>query len=94
MDPIPLSQGVLLALLQQLACDISNETSRKLGWMTDVVVLIDPADPIISVPVRPIFEHIYQVLNHQKVLPTTNTSEASSIRLILRVIKSVLMIRN
>ncbi|KAG0473887.1 hypothetical protein HPP92_015744 [Vanilla planifolia] len=30
MVPIPLNQGVLLALLQQLACDISNDTGRKL----------------------------------------------------------------
>ncbi|XP_055802123.1 enhancer of mRNA-decapping protein 4-like isoform X2 [Solanum dulcamara] len=31
MNPLPLSQGVLLSLLQQFAYDISNETARKLS---------------------------------------------------------------
>ncbi|OVA12336.1 WD40 repeat [Macleaya cordata] len=89
--PLPLSQGVLLALLQQLACDISNETSRKLTWMTDVAVVINPSDPMISVHVRPIFEQVYQILGHYRSLPTTSPSDASSIRLLMHVINSMLM---
>ncbi|KAG8094406.1 hypothetical protein GUJ93_ZPchr0012g20075 [Zizania palustris] len=42
MIPIPLNQGVLLALFQQLACDIVNGTPRKLEWMTAVAVAISP----------------------------------------------------
>ncbi|ONK69327.1 uncharacterized protein A4U43_C05F21690 [Asparagus officinalis] len=91
MVPLPLNQGVLLALLQQLACDISKETSRKLGWMTDVAVAINPTDPMIALHVRPIFEQVYNILAHQRSLPTTTASEASSIRLIMHVINSVLM---
>ncbi|MCE3050134.1 hypothetical protein HAX54_046520 [Datura stramonium] len=30
MNPLPLSQGVLISLLQQLACDISSETENSL----------------------------------------------------------------
>lgn len=89
--PLPLSQGVLLALLQQLACDISKETPRKLAWMTDVAVAINPADPMISMHVRPIFEQVYQILGHQRNLPSTSASEANSIRLLMHVINSVLM---
>ncbi|XP_044462696.1 enhancer of mRNA-decapping protein 4-like isoform X2 [Mangifera indica] len=89
--PLPLSQGVLLALLQQLACDISKETPRKLAWMTDVAVAINPADPMIAMHVRPIFEQVYQILGHQRNLPTTSASEANSIRLLMHVINSVLM---
>ncbi|KAG0467995.1 hypothetical protein HPP92_017323 [Vanilla planifolia] len=89
--PLPVSQGVLLALLQQLACDIGNDTARKLGWMTDVAAAINPADPIISVHVRPIFEQVYNILAHQRTLPLTTSAEASSIRLIMHVINSVLM---
>ncbi|XP_010928034.1 enhancer of mRNA-decapping protein 4 isoform X2 [Elaeis guineensis] len=89
--PLPLNQGVLLALLQQLACDISNETSRKVGWMTDVAVTINPTDPMITVHVRPIFEQVYNILAHQRSLPTTTASEATNIRLIMHVINSVLM---
>ncbi|MFS8029128.1 hypothetical protein Hanom_Chr16g01518671 [Helianthus anomalus] len=45
---VPFSQGVLLSLLQQLVCDIGNDTSKKLGWMMDVVLAIKPTDGIIS----------------------------------------------
>ncbi|URD92432.1 WD domain, G-beta repeat domain containing protein [Musa troglodytarum] len=89
--PLPLSQGVLLALLQQLACDLSNETSRKVGWMTDVAVAINPTDPMITMHVRPIFEQVYSMLGHQRALPTTTASEATNIRLLTHVINSVLM---
>ncbi|KAF5949623.1 hypothetical protein HYC85_011616 [Camellia sinensis] len=66
MVPLPLSQGVLLSLLQQVACDISKDTTRKLGWMTEVAVVINPADPMIAVHVRPIFEQVYQILSHHR----------------------------
>nr|CAB3467871.1 unnamed protein product [Digitaria exilis] len=89
--PIPLNQGVLLALLQQLACDIANDTSRKLQWMTNVAVAIQPTDPIIAMHVRPIFDQVYGALAHQRSLPTTNASDATNIRLIMHVITSVLM---
>ncbi|KAK4752650.1 hypothetical protein SAY87_021448 [Trapa incisa] len=89
--PLPLSQGVLLSLLQQLACDINNDTPRKLSWMTDVVGAIDPSDPLITVHSRPIFEQVYQILNHQRSLPTMAGQEISSIRLLMHVINSMLM---
>ncbi|KAL7186813.1 hypothetical protein ACSBR2_028521 [Camellia fascicularis] len=91
MIPLPLSQGVLLSLLQQLACDISKDSSRKLVWMTDVAVAINPADPMIAMHVRPIFEQVYQILNHHRSLPTTSGTEISSIRLVMHVINSMLM---
>ncbi|KAI4307805.1 hypothetical protein L6164_030948 [Bauhinia variegata] len=91
MVPLPLSQGVVLSLLQQLACDINNDPSRKLAWMTDVAAAINPADPMITMHVRPIFEQVYQILNHQRSLPTMSGPELSSIRLLLHVINSMLM---
>uniref|UniRef100_A0A5B6YWJ8 Enhancer of mRNA-decapping protein 4 n=1 Tax=Davidia involucrata TaxID=16924 RepID=A0A5B6YWJ8_DAVIN len=91
MIPLPLSQGVLLSLLQQLACDISKDTPRKLVWMADVAVAINPADPMIVVHVRPIFEQVYQILNHHRSLPTASGAEFSSIRLVMHVINSMLM---
>lgn len=90
ISPLPLSQGVLLALLQQLACDMSKETPRKVSWMTEVAVVINPADPMIAVHVRPIFEQVYQILGHHRNLPTLSASEANSIRLLMHVINSVL----
>ncbi|KAJ7946479.1 enhancer of mRNA-decapping protein 4-like [Quillaja saponaria] len=91
MVPLPLSQGVLLSLLQQLSCDINTQTPRKLVWMREVAAAIDPADPMISGYVRPIFQQVYQVLGQQRNLPHTSHSEASSIRLLMHVINSVLM---
>ncbi|XP_058114758.1 enhancer of mRNA-decapping protein 4-like isoform X2 [Magnolia sinica] len=89
--PLPLSQGVLLSLLQQLACNIGNETSKKLDWMRDILAAIDPVDPMITVHGRPIFEQVYQILDYQKALPTTTVTETNSIRLLMHVINSVLM---
>ncbi|PSS14302.1 Enhancer of mRNA-decapping protein [Actinidia chinensis var. chinensis] len=91
MVPLPLSQGVLLSLLQQLACDIPKDTSRKLAWMTDVAVAINPADPMIAMHVRPIFEQVYQILNHHRSLPSSSGADLSSIRLFMHVINSMLM---
>ncbi|KAL5577748.1 hypothetical protein UlMin_019447 [Ulmus minor] len=91
MVPLPLSQGVLLSLLQQLACDINKDTSRKLGWMTDVAAAINPADPMITMHIRPIFEQVYQILHHQRSSPTITGAELTSIRLLMHVINSMLM---
>ncbi|XP_010272529.1 PREDICTED: enhancer of mRNA-decapping protein 4-like [Nelumbo nucifera] len=91
MMPRPLSQGVLLSLLQQLACDIGKETSRKLSWMTDVVIVINPTDSMIAMHVRPIFEQVYQILAHHCTIPTVNAADAASIRIVMHIINSMLM---
>ncbi|GFP90969.1 varicose-related protein [Phtheirospermum japonicum] len=91
MNPLPLGQGVLLSLLQQLACDIGKDTPRKLTWMREVVSAINPTDPMILVHVRPIFEQVYQILNHHRSFPTTTGAELSNIRLIMHVINSMIM---
>ncbi|MBA0739725.1 hypothetical protein Gogos_012963 [Gossypium gossypioides] len=90
MKPCPLSQGVLLALFQQLACDINKETSRKLVWMTDVAVAIIPSDPTIAMHVVPIFRQVSQIVDHLQSMSTTSASETSSIRVLKFVINSVL----
>ncbi|XWS19259.1 hypothetical protein CRYUN_Cryun31cG0000600 [Craigia yunnanensis] len=90
MKPCPLSQGVLLALFQQLACDINKEASRKLAWMTDVAVAINPSDPMIAVHVLPIFRQVCQIVDHLQSLPSTSASESASIRVLMFVINSVL----
>ncbi|KAF2298088.1 hypothetical protein GH714_013569 [Hevea brasiliensis] len=91
MVPLPLSQGVLLSLLQQLACDVSKDTARKLTWMTDVAAAINPADQMIAMHVRPIFEQVTQILHHQRSSPTTTGAELSTIRVLMHVINSMLV---
>ncbi|XP_055824129.1 enhancer of mRNA-decapping protein 4-like [Solanum dulcamara] len=90
-NPLPLSQGVLLSLLQQLSCDISAETGQKLSWMRDVLSAINPTDPVIIVHVRRIFEQVYQTLQLRRSAANVPPAEVSSIRLILHVINSMLM---
>ncbi|XP_010534815.2 PREDICTED: enhancer of mRNA-decapping protein 4-like isoform X1 [Tarenaya hassleriana] len=91
MVTIPLSQGVLLSLMQQLACDINNDTSRKLSWMTDVAAVINPGDQTIAVHARPILEQVYQILHHHRSTPGLTGADLSSIRLVMHVINSMLM---
>ncbi|XP_050371073.1 enhancer of mRNA-decapping protein 4 [Argentina anserina] len=91
LQPLPLSQGVLLSLLQQLACDISNDTPRKVLWMTDVAAAINPSNQMIAMHVRPIFEQVYQILHHQHSLPTVSSGEHASLRLLMHVINSMMM---
>lgn len=91
MVPLPLSQGVLLSLLQQLSCDINTDTPRKLQWMTDVAAAINPEDTRIAAHVRPILDQVYRTLSHHRSLPSNSPSEASTIRLLMHVINSVLM---
>lgn len=91
MVPLPLSQGVLLSLLQQLSCDINTDTPRKLQWMTDVAAAINPEDTRIAAHVRPILDQVYRTLGHHRSLPSNSPSEASTIRLLMHVINSVLM---
>ncbi|KAE9599140.1 hypothetical protein Lalb_Chr15g0088381 [Lupinus albus] len=91
MVPLPLSQGVLLSLLQQLSCDINTETPKKLSWMTDVAASLNPVDPSISSHVRLILDQVYLTLGHHRTLSTTSPTEASTIRLLMHVINSVLV---
>lgn len=89
--PFPLSQGVLLSLLQQLACDINNDTARKLTWLVDVATAINPGDQMISVHVRPIFQEVYKRVHELSSSPVLTGAEHASIRALIYVINFVLM---
>jgi enhancer of mRNA-decapping protein 4 len=91
MDPLPLSQVVLLYLLRHLTYGINNNTPQKFGWMIDVANAIIPTDPMIAMHVRPIFNEVYTFFNHRQYLPTITGDELSSIRNLLHVISSKIM---
>ncbi|PIA64447.1 hypothetical protein AQUCO_00100137v1 [Aquilegia coerulea] len=61
----------------------------KLTWMMCVAVAINPADPSNAMHIRPIFEQVYQKLDHHRT--TITSAEASSFSLLKHDIKSVLM---
>ncbi|XP_022716655.1 enhancer of mRNA-decapping protein 4-like isoform X2 [Durio zibethinus] len=87
----PLSQGVLLSLLQQLACDINKDTPRKLTWMVDVATAINPGDQMIAVHVRPIFQDVYKRVHDLSSSALLAGAEHASIRALFCVINYVLM---
>jgi enhancer of mRNA-decapping protein 4 len=89
--PLPLSQGVLLYLLWQLACDISSSPSQKVAWMTVVANAIIPTDPAIAVHGQPILFQVYNILNHQSTLLTQAGVELSNIHFLINVVNSIIM---
>jgi WD40 repeat protein len=54
-SPLPLSQVVLISLVQQLSCDLNKATSMKLNWLKDILLVLDPMDQTIS-------EHVTTIL--------------------------------
>ncbi|XP_011039835.1 PREDICTED: enhancer of mRNA-decapping protein 4 [Populus euphratica] len=91
MSPPPLSQRVLLSLLQQLACDVSKETPRKLEWMTAVAAAIQPTDQMIAYYARPIVEQVCEILNHLRSSAGVTGAEMASIRILMHVVNFLLM---
>ncbi|KAG6755665.1 hypothetical protein POTOM_041498 [Populus tomentosa] len=91
LSPLPLSQGVLLSLLQQLACDINNDTPRKLEWMTAVAAAILPADQMVVLHARPIVEQVVEIVNRAKTSPAVTGAELASIRVLMHVINYLLV---
>lgn len=91
LSPLPLSQGVLLSLLQQLACDINNDIPRKLEWMTAVAAAILPTDQMIALYARPIVEQVVEIVNRARTSPAVTGAELASIRVLMHVINYLLV---
>lgn len=83
MDPLPLSQEVLLQLLWFLPYCINTNPAVIIAWMTHVFNSIIPTDLAIEMHVRPIFNQVYVALNHISVLPTKTDAVRSTIRLLI-----------
>ncbi|KAG6756841.1 hypothetical protein POTOM_040284 [Populus tomentosa] len=91
LSPLPLSQGVLLSLLQQLACDINNDTPRKLEWMTAVAAAILPTDQMVVLHAQPIVEQVVEIVNRARTSPAVTGAELASIRVLMHVINYLLV---
>ncbi|KAL6125423.1 hypothetical protein ACLB2K_073482 [Fragaria x ananassa] len=85
MEPVALSQDVLLSLLKQLADDINNDTSRIVEWMTDVAGFIETSNQAL-----PIFEQVHKKLHHQYNLSTITKAEQASLRVLMYAINSMM----
>eukprot|EP01018_Ginkgo_biloba_P013901 Gb_28448 [translate_table: standard] len=87
--PLPLSQGVLLSLVQQLGCDLGKDTTHKLVWIREAALALNPNDPLLAPHMRPILEQLYQNL-HRQMLIVNSGGDANSARLVLHLVHSIL----
>lgn len=82
--PIPLSQGVLLALMQQLGSDLGQDTDRKLSWIKEAALAINPCDA----HTRFYLAELYQNLHRHISMP--NLSVANELLLVMHLVNSLL----
>jgi len=86
--PLPLSQGVLLSLVQQLGCDLGKDTTRKLSWIREAALALNPDDPLLAPHMRPFLQQLYQNL-HKQVAQAV-PGEQANLRLVIHVVHSLL----
>lgn len=89
-NPLPLSQGVLLSLVQQLGCDLANDTSNKLTWIREAALALNLADPVLAPHMRPFLHQLYQNLHSQMGLTPPTGEVTSALRLVIHVVNSLL----
>lgn len=90
-EPTPLSQMVLLSLVQQLASDLSvpgKPLSTKLTWIGEAALFINPRDPTTAPHLKPVLDHVYSSL--QTCLGRVHGESASACRLAMHVVHSQL----
>lgn len=87
-DPCPLSQMVLLSLVQQLSADLTTSLGPKLTWIREAALQINPRDPVLARHLRPVLEGVQGAL--QAAAARMTGADASSCRLTLHVIHSQL----
>ena len=88
MSPPPLSQGVLLSLVQQLGCE---DTGKKLMWIKDAALALNPHDPALAPHMRRFLEQLYSNLHALAKTPLT-PELANSTRLVMHVVHSLLSV--
>ena len=87
-DPCPLSQMVLLSLVQQLSADLTTGLATKLTWIREAAMLINPQDAVLARHLRPVLESVHAAL--QATAGRVTGAQASSLRLAMHVVHSQL----
>lgn len=85
-DPCPLSQMVLLSLVQQLSADLTTSLSSKLAWIREAALQVNPKDPVLARHLRPVLEGVHASL--QAAAGRVSGADASSCRLAMHVVHS------
>ena len=85
-EPCPLSQMVLLSLVQQLSADLSTSLGPKLGWIREAALQLNPRDPVLARHLRPVLEGVHAAL--AAAAARASGADAASCRLALHVVHS------
>lgn len=89
-EPCPLSQMVLLSLVQQLSADLTpgpgSNLSTKLAWVREAAMLVNPADPLLAPHFRPVMDQVYAAL--QGCAARVHGADASACKLAMHVVHS------
>lgn len=89
--PCPLSQGVLLSLVQQLSTDLSTpDAPKKLDWIRDACLAVDPADQVLRPHMRPVLSTVHTSLMAAASSPASSPEVRAGTRLCIHVVNSML----
>ena len=83
--------GVLLSLVQQLSSDLTTpDAPKKLDWIRDSCLAVDPADPVLRQHMRPVLGTVHQSLMAAANSPTSAPEVRAGTRLCIHVVNSML----
>jgi enhancer of mRNA-decapping protein 4 len=96
-QPTPLSQGVLLSLMQQLSMDLQPKDDDgedvyelKFAWMEECMMALNPRDPLIELHLRKIIPGLISRLEAvQSVCAANDPLLCRQIKIMLHVARSL-----
>jgi enhancer of mRNA-decapping protein 4 len=88
--PVPLSQTVLLSLMQQLSSDLDTDASLKLQWIQAACLAMDPSDASLAQALPVIFGAVFDSLTETARDANTPPAVKGDLRLVLHVVNSLL----
>lgn len=85
-EPLPLSQSVLLSLLQQVGFDLKSDADLKVYWIMEIAPNINPREPPVAGHLKPILQHIMT----QLVKLNVQGELAKQVKLTIHLVNSLL----
>jgi enhancer of mRNA-decapping protein 4 len=87
LEPPPLSQLVVLSLIQQLSADLlSGEVASKLSWVREAALALAPGDPAVAAHARPVLAQAHASLG--AAAGVLRGADASACKLAMHVVHS------
>ena len=87
---MPLSQTVLLSLMQQLSSDLDTDASLKLQWIQAACLAMDPSDASLAQALPVILGAVFDSLTETARDANTPPAVKGDLRLVLHVVNSLL----